>query len=810
MSLKKALFSISVCLLGATAFALDLVKDGHPQAEIVVSAKAPQGVKLAAKDLQHFIRQISGAKLDIVNVPTNKFKNRLFVGENEFTAKLGYKLPKFNNSGFDLYVKDNYAVFSGPNTVYPRAKFTHANWKEFRNYMDGKVFSLEFFQPGSGTYNRQLNMDVCDDIGAWYAVVEALERFGVRFYAPYKNGTIIPERKNLSLKSGRTTKEAAFGRRQYTYYGAMREDAEGVLWLKRTGCGVRNGVVMNHTTRALLGPQVNRKTNPSWYAEETPGKSFISNSGQGGVPRYTDPDFQKTCIFWANKLLDTYPTLSAVTLGSPDGGNMWDWRDQKKYCKPGMSLQQAYADMMWDFHMIVAEGIRKKHPDKNLIWWCQYNNSIPTNAKPGKYNIIFPGLTLNPTHLVVRSVFRNAIDFQKKMYEKVKPANKAPNWEWWLSYNQTDPRYPIFFPRVLQEWRKAQLPYSDGVFTELSPASHCGVKGAAGRRIGAVAISHLMLYLNNKLLWEPDLDVQKLLDEYYTLWFGPAAAEMKQFHEFAESVWCRDASRSVTENSGFLKEQDVSKYFELLAAAKAKTNAGSIYHQRIDAMEKGYAPLKKLFPSLKRTGPTRRAYFVPNNTVVDGNLSKYKHGWMTMLDNRSGEEVRRNATHAVVSLSQNRKMMYVGIRCYESAMDKIVKKCTANDDKAIFEDDLVEIYLDTPEKSYFKIAVNPNGAIWDETTDVTIINRDSMGFFWNPGIKAVVKTYPDRWEVELMIPTADFGKMGPTMQYPWGLNICRTRISSLGFSRQKAYSIAPTGSNPYRAQKFWAKMWMRF
>ena len=148
-----------------------------------------------------------------------------------------------------------------------------------------------------------------------------------------------------------------------------------------------------------------------------------------------------------------------------------------------MTLKQAYADMLWDFHTAVAEGIRKKHPDKNLIWWCQYNDSVPTNAKPGKYNIVFPGLTLNPTHLVVKSIFRNAVDFQRKMYEKVKPANKAPNWEWWLSYNQIDPRYPIFFTRVLQEWRKAQLPYSDGVFMELSPASHCGVKGNAGRRM---------------------------------------------------------------------------------------------------------------------------------------------------------------------------------------------------------------------------------------------------------------------------------------------------------------------------------------
>ena len=809
MSFQKTAFCFGAFILAFTSYSLDLVRDGLPQAEIIVSENAPQGVKLAARDLQNFTLRISGAKLEIVNRPTGKFRNRLFVGENRFTEKLGYRLPEFRNSGFDLLVKEDYAVFAGPNTIFPRAKYTRENRESFWKYMGNKI-SLEFFNPGSGVYNQILKMDVCDDIGAWYAVVEVLERFGVRFYAPYENGTIIPCRKNLSLESGRTTREAAYGIRQYTYYRGMREDAEGVLWLKRTGCGVRSGFIMSHTTRALLAYQENRKGHPSWYAEESPGKIYTGSMGQGGVPRYTDPDFQKVCIDWANKLLDTYPMLSAVTLGSPDGGNLWDWRDQQKYCKPGMTLQQAYADMMWDFHRAVAKGIREKHPDKNLIWWCQYNDSVPTNIKPEKLNIVFPGSIVSPYLLALKSFFSNALLFQKNMREQTHSSGKAPNWEWWLPFSRPNPRYPIFFTRILQAWRQAQLPYSDGVFIELSPERQCsGVQGEAGQRIGAVPLVHLMVYLNNKLLWNPNLNLHELLDEYYRLWFGPAAGEMKRFHEFAEMVWSRDESRSVTENSGFLKEQDVPKYFELLAEAKAKTEAGTIYYQRIEAMEKGYASLKKLFPSLKRTGPLVRVYSVPNDTKLDGVLGKYKYGWMNMVESRTGEEQKRNATQAVIAMSQDRSKLFIGVRCYEVSMDKIARKCKARDDRSIFEDDLVEVYLDTPERNYFKIAVNPNGAIWDETTDVSIINRDSMGILWNPGTRAIVKSYPDRWEVEIMIPTGDFGKLGPTMQYPWGLNICRTRISSLGFSRQKGYCITPMGNNPFKTQKHWARMWMR-
>ena len=29
----------------------------------------------------------------------------------------------------------------------------------------------------------------------------------------------------------------------------------------------------------------------------------------------------------------------------------------------------------------------------------------------------------------------------------------------------------------------------------------------------------------------------------------------------------------------------------------------------------------------------------------------------------------------------------------------------------------------------------------------------------------------------MMIPTKDFGKTGPTKQYPWGIQVCRTRCA---------------------------------
>ena len=66
------------------------------------------------------------------------------------------------------------------------------------------------------------------------------------------------------------------------------------------------------------------------------------------------------------------------------------------------------------------------------------------------------------------------------------------------------------------------------------------------------ALIHLMVYWQSKLFWDPNADRQAMLNEYYQLYFGPAAAEMKAFHEFAEDVWCRQDSRSVTATTGLM------------------------------------------------------------------------------------------------------------------------------------------------------------------------------------------------------------------------------------------------------------------
>ena len=67
----------------------------------------------------------------------------------------------------------------------------------------------------------------------------------------------------------------------------------------------------------------------------------------------------------------------------------------------------------------------------------------------------------------------------------------------------------------------------------------CGGEGVGnskslGQNLG---VTLLNLYVEAQFLWNADQDVDRLLDEYYTLFYGPAAAEMKSFVDYGEANW---------------------------------------------------------------------------------------------------------------------------------------------------------------------------------------------------------------------------------------------------------------------------------
>ncbi|MBO4511813.1 MAG: hypothetical protein J5746_03525 [Victivallales bacterium] len=738
-------------LLVGTVFALDIVRNSVPCAEIVATTAE---AKVAAVQLQHFIQCITSAKLDIVNEPGKKGLNQIFVGENSWTKKLGYALPDFSGSGYDILIAEKYAVLAGP------------------------CWNVEII----GVPESAVLSGVSDN-GNMHAVSAFLESLGVRFYAPGDEGTIIPKMATIAPAAGRCTRNAAFSTREVLATSAF--DAETQNWLRLLKCGGRTPAVLGHTLADLMRDGVRQ---PEWCAQETEGKLYDPI-----VPRYSHPDFQNACIQWARAFLDAHPQIKLLNLGGTEyGAYPIDWRDSPKYLTSGLPRKLAYANMIYDFHKAVAVELKKSHPAVDLQWYCPNSQELPEEVGDGALS----GMAISCMDEMPAAYYahsRNAGSYLgalPRWQAALKPRTKAIQQENWDAFdNEYAPRYMQLFMHSLQKVRMKQVPHFEG----------CSMRVAANGKISELPLMHLMLYVNSKLLWEPHLDMEALLDEYYRLWFGPAAREMREFHEYAERIWCRKDGRNTRTQIASLYSEDIPEYFRLLDRAREMAQPGTTYRRHIDEIASAMEKVRTLFEDRNPVGPWLEAEILPVDAKLDGNLAKCNYKWQEMKSVFGTQ----GKTQVRFGITEENRFLRVAVRCYEPKMDALRSNAKCADSDEILEDDHVEIMLSTPKCSWLKISVNSNGMVRDECFDSDLLNKNKKALLWTPGVDAVAKRYADRWELEVSIPVADFYRPGPTVDFSWGVNVLR-----YGGGKSSMAALMPDGNGI--AFSKWRRLWRKW
>ena len=138
MKLKKILSGLMTLFLTCAAYGeVELVKDGKAVSDIVVDKDALSSVKFAADDLQKHMELISGAKVEIVNTPSEKVKNHIYVGPSDYTRKLGVTVDDLKVEGFKIIAKENYLVLIGRDEqreAFPYSSVTPGDLEKWQKF----------------------------------------------------------------------------------------------------------------------------------------------------------------------------------------------------------------------------------------------------------------------------------------------------------------------------------------------------------------------------------------------------------------------------------------------------------------------------------------------------------------------------------------------------------------------------------------------------------------------------------------------------------------------------------------------------
>lgn len=189
-----------------------IVTGGQANAEILIAEDCPRSVRLAARELQAYVKKITGATLEIVTEPsgprpaTGEGRVTVFVGESRYAQRAGVTAAGLEHDAFRIVSGDGWLALVGDDDdftpIEPWAR-SRSQWQnEKRQEWDaiaGGYWNNPVGQRLEVDYREDLDLWRYDRRGSLNAVYEFLRGLGVRWYMPGELGEIVPEFDTIEL-----------------------------------------------------------------------------------------------------------------------------------------------------------------------------------------------------------------------------------------------------------------------------------------------------------------------------------------------------------------------------------------------------------------------------------------------------------------------------------------------------------------------------------------------------------------------------------------------------------------------------------
>ena len=774
-----------------------LVENGQPRAQIVIAAEnRPRMVTLAALELQHHIQTMSGARLPIVTSPDASLPVKIYVGKSPATEQLGVTDQDLKFGAFRMVSGPDWLVLLGNDFDFtPPAYMAKKQGDKKADMASGFPFKSDTVLEanyGKGAAelwltggNTTRGFEYEDENGSLNAVCEFLRGLGARWYMPGKLGEVVPERKTIGLAAVKKTVVPDTHFRSWMWNNYSRFSFDDVLWARRIGinspyqklgfAGGAHGLTHVHSGAAM------KQAHPEYYAL-LGGKRDTEHRGHG-TPCFTSEGLIQETVNYCRFMFDV-KGMPAVDLWPGDGLSL---------CGCAGCQGKSAPDLVWGFTERVGRELYKTHPDK-LITSGAYTSYKDTSDRVGKFT---PNVAIKVSNSgrPMMNDPEHWADYTSRMERwqtKVVPGNlfRFENNLYHLWGKEDGVRgaaisYPVLHPRAMAK----DLKYLQGV--ALGGSGEVSQYRAKWQAIG---LEHITLYVQSRFFWDADQDVDQVLNDYCTHFYGPAAKEMKEAIDFAESNL---AFKDVSRGRGKGNPMNVSlntalKFRDLLDKAKAAAG-DTIYGQRVQAVIADLQPKDELIAKYKAKG-TELAELrarAPLAIGIEGaDLSKattYK-----LKAHRGGREAAPETTFKV---GWDRNALLLDILCQEPDMKKLV---VATD---VVGGDYVAVSLETPNHTYYHLEINPDGRLAEGNP-----SRD-----WKSLAEVKAENGTDFWRVQLRIPVVGDAEANadpkhrvagakPTQAAPWFFNVGRLRMAGLDKPEQQAFS--PTGGSWHIPTKF--------
>ena len=721
---------MAALLSSAMLFAANvaLIKGGKVKSVIVIE-NDNVSTKKAGEELQQMLEQRTGAKIQIISakdqIPAGMIP--IYLGLSERTKKLGVDEKKIKYDGYFFKATPEYVVIAGRDNP------------QTNEAISGHTFIV---------CNYKLNYYAYGEKGTVNGVYKILEKFaGNRHYMPGALGDVVPKSPDFEVPVSQYTDAPAF--RERYFYGVWFRDGnpDFLRWYYRVCHGGQNNSI-NHSYNVMHRRY--KKTNPEYFALIGGRRDLrnLSTANLFGNLCMTNREGIKAFAKIAQDFFDRNPNYTTYAIVPQDGlFKICECPDCKKLASPHLGQNGRFSNAVFYHAAEIAKIVGKTHPGKLIGTLAYAGYRIP------------PEMDL-PPNLAVRICYQRQALRDPKMKKEIEDSirgyakKKVPILVWTYGlFNYRPPMrgIPVFYPNILQQNIKFNRDHGViGEFSESTFQAGAGDQDVKERaQFAFPGFTHLNNYVRAQLLWNPDLDLKAMMDEYYTLFYGPAAAEMRFFWETAERLFLKNGAATA------YTTEDLELFLKILKDAEKKAPADTVYGKRVRLIHNEIKPFFATMLRLRDKSKFLGVTVVKEDIPVDFSLnSVWGKARVTMLGFKNGLTNVPKQNQTFLYAIANEKGLGLHVLCKEPDVSKLKADCMVRDDgENAWRDDCLELFLvtsDRKENRHYIITCGGNIVDGLRTVDIHTSDWD-----WTSKLKLKIKKGKGEYSYTMVIPWED-------------------------------------------------------
>lgn len=511
---------------------LTLVKDGRPNATIVVQANAPERIQQAGADLQKYLQKITGVQLPLQSDGKDARGITLNVGQTETTQEGDLPDASLN--------PETYAISQRGDDVY----FTG-------NYPAPTAFAV-------------------------YSFLE--DQLGVRWFAPGDDWEYVPQSHDKSTFTVDVKKVVSVPDTSPRVWSGHSWTQDWKDWnLRNKALQSEKVPRRNFQNRVyqIFPPPKYGKTHPEYYPLINGKRSIpADNSSKRWWPCMGNKDVQRLTVAYIRDFFKKNPNADSFSLGMDDIYNVCGCPLCRAMDANADDYEnRRFSTRFYKFVNIVAGEIKKSNPDKYIgVLIYDIAKALPEGVPQIEDNVF--------GYIADGDAARWYLPGRKEAWQ-----NLSREWAKRIKHLSRYEYYGLgtFVPRVFPHTMDETIKFDkslgfEGMYTEVN-----------------TFLPHTapMIWAFAQLQWDSKKNIDNLLHDFYSKMYPSSTDQMKKYYDLMEESWNTDrpgragwVHRNLLSQALSISPEAVHEGMKLLNEAHAQAK-NPVEKRRIDVVRGG-------------------------------------------------------------------------------------------------------------------------------------------------------------------------------------------------------------------------------